>query len=118
MIGDAKVIIFFKMTYYEIIKLNKEPINRLNSAGFRLEDCQYVAFYLVGVTILALLLGSGEGKHCSLHCETESIVCRACNLGAVFRASTRRPCDTLRTHWMADGRRIRSVWSSTRLNNL
>ena len=45
MIGDAKVIIFFKMTYYEIIKLNKEPINRLNSAGFRLEDCQYVALY-------------------------------------------------------------------------
>lgn len=45
MIGDAKVIIFSEMTYYEIIKLSKEPINRLNSAGFRLEDCQYVALY-------------------------------------------------------------------------
>lgn len=45
MIGDAKVIIFLEMTYYEIIKLSKEPINRLNSAGFRLEDCQYVALY-------------------------------------------------------------------------
>lgn len=45
MIGDAKVIIFLKMTYYEIIKLSKEPIDRLNSAGFRLEDCQYLALY-------------------------------------------------------------------------
>ena len=33
------------MTYYEIIKLSKEPIDRLNSAGFRLEDCQYLALY-------------------------------------------------------------------------
>lgn len=33
------------MTYYEIIKLSKETIDRLNSAGFRLEDCQYVALY-------------------------------------------------------------------------
>lgn len=34
-----------KMTYYEIIKMSKEPIDRLNSAGFRLEDCQYLALY-------------------------------------------------------------------------
>ena len=33
------------MTYYEIIKLSKEPIDRLNSAGFRMEDCQYVTLY-------------------------------------------------------------------------
>lgn len=33
------------MTYYEIIKLDKESIDRLISAGFRLEDCQYVALY-------------------------------------------------------------------------
>lgn len=33
------------MTYYEIIKLSKEPIDRLNSAGFRLEDCQYLRLY-------------------------------------------------------------------------
>ena len=33
------------MTYYEIVKLSKEPINRLYSAGFRLEDCKYVELY-------------------------------------------------------------------------
>lgn len=33
------------MTYYEIIKLSKEPIDRLNSAGFRLEDCRYLTLY-------------------------------------------------------------------------
>ena len=33
------------MTYYEIIKLSKEPIDRLNSAGFRLKYCQYLALY-------------------------------------------------------------------------
>lgn len=33
------------MTYNEIIKLSKEPIDRLNSAGFRLEDCQYLTLY-------------------------------------------------------------------------
>lgn len=33
------------MTYYEIIKLSKEPIDRLISAGFRLEDCQYLSLY-------------------------------------------------------------------------
>lgn len=45
MIGGTKVQKFSEMTYYELIKLSKEPINRLNSAGFRLEDCQYVALY-------------------------------------------------------------------------
>ena len=45
MIGSAKVQFIFEMTYYEIIKLSKEPIDRLNSAGFRLEDCQYLALY-------------------------------------------------------------------------
>lgn len=33
------------MTYYEIIKLSKESIDRLIFAGFRLEDCKYVALY-------------------------------------------------------------------------
>ena len=33
------------MTYYEIIKLSKESIDRLNSAGFRMEDCQYLPLY-------------------------------------------------------------------------
>jgi hypothetical protein len=33
------------MTYYEIIKLSKESIDRLNSAGFRMEDCQYLSLY-------------------------------------------------------------------------
>ncbi len=45
MIGIAKLQNFLEMTYYEIIKLSKEPIDRLNSAGFRLEDCQYLALY-------------------------------------------------------------------------
>lgn len=45
MIGSAKVQFIFEMTYYEIIKLSKESIDRLNSAGFRLEDCQYLALY-------------------------------------------------------------------------
>ena len=33
------------MTYYEIIKLNKESIDRLDSAGFRMDDCRYVTLY-------------------------------------------------------------------------
>ena len=33
------------MTYYELIKMIKEPIDWLNSADFRLEDCQYLALY-------------------------------------------------------------------------
>lgn len=33
------------MTYYEIIKLSKEPIFRLKSAGFRMEDCKYLELY-------------------------------------------------------------------------
>lgn len=33
------------MTCYEIIKLSREPIDRLTSAGFRLEDCRYVELY-------------------------------------------------------------------------
>lgn len=36
---------YLEKTYYEIIKLSKEPIDRLNSAGFRLEDCQYLTLY-------------------------------------------------------------------------
>lgn len=36
---------YFEMTYYEIIKLSKEPIDRLILAGFRLEDCRYVELY-------------------------------------------------------------------------
>lgn len=42
MIGCAKINKILEMTYYEIIKLSKEPIDRLISAGFRLEDCQYL----------------------------------------------------------------------------
>ena len=34
-----------KMTYYEIIKLSKEPIDRLISVGFKPDDCRYVALY-------------------------------------------------------------------------
>lgn len=34
-----------EMTYYEIIKLSKESIDRLGSAGFRLEDCRYLPLY-------------------------------------------------------------------------
>lgn len=45
MIGTAKLQKNIEMTYYELIKLSKEPIDRLNSAGFRLEDCQYLALY-------------------------------------------------------------------------
>ncbi len=45
MIGDAKLLFFLEMTYYDIIKLTKEPIDRLNSAGFRLEDCQFLPLY-------------------------------------------------------------------------
>ncbi len=45
MIGNAKIQFYFKMTYYEIIKLSKESIDRLNSAGFRLEDCKYLSLY-------------------------------------------------------------------------
>ena len=45
MIGNAKVQIIFEMTYYEIIKLCKESIDRLNSAGFRMDDCKYVELY-------------------------------------------------------------------------
>jgi hypothetical protein len=44
-IGTAKLQKKIEMTYYEILKLSKEPIDRLNSAGFRLEDCQYLALY-------------------------------------------------------------------------
>lgn len=33
------------MTYYEIIKLSKESIYRLNSAGFKMKDWQYLELY-------------------------------------------------------------------------
>lgn len=45
MIGTAKLRIFSEMTYYEIIKLSKESIYRLNSAGFKMEDWQYLELY-------------------------------------------------------------------------
>ena len=45
MIGTAKLRIFSEMTYYEIIKLSKESIYRMNSAGFKMEDWQYLELY-------------------------------------------------------------------------
>lgn len=45
MIGIAKLQKLIDMTYYEIIKLNKESIDRLDSAGFRMDDCRYVTLY-------------------------------------------------------------------------
>ncbi|MBO7467129.1 MAG: hypothetical protein J6T94_05565 [Bacteroidaceae bacterium] len=33
------------MTYYELIKLSRNLIDRLNSAGFRPDDCKYIALY-------------------------------------------------------------------------
>lgn len=45
MIGNAKVLKILEMTYYEIIKLSKESIDRLGSAGFRIDDCRFVPLY-------------------------------------------------------------------------
>ena len=45
MIGCAKIYKKSEMTYYEIIKLSKEPIDRLISAGFRRGDCRYLPLY-------------------------------------------------------------------------
>lgn len=45
MIGNAKVLKILEMTYYEIIKLSKESIDRLGSADFRIDDCRFVPLY-------------------------------------------------------------------------
>lgn len=45
MIGGTKVIIFFEMTLFEILNFNKEIIDRLISAGFKVGDSKYLELY-------------------------------------------------------------------------
>nr|DAP36113.1 MAG TPA: hypothetical protein [Caudoviricetes sp.] len=42
MIGDTKVYKFVEMKVFEILNFNREPLKRLQQAGIRIEDVEYI----------------------------------------------------------------------------
>ena len=45
MIGGTKVQKILEMTLFEILNFNRELIKRLQSVGFKPDDCRYIELY-------------------------------------------------------------------------
>lgn len=45
MIGDAKIVNFWRMKVIEILKLNKGLLNVFQNVGIRVEDVRYIDLY-------------------------------------------------------------------------
>ena len=56
MIGDANILNFLDMKIVEIVKINRELLKNLHTAGVRIEDAEYIDLY----TDYRKLLGEGE----------------------------------------------------------
>ena len=56
MIGDANILKFWDMKIVEIVKINRELLKNLHTAGVRIEDGEYIDLY----ADYRRLLGEGE----------------------------------------------------------
>jgi len=56
MIGNAKIVIFYRMKVIEILKLNKGLLNVFQKLGIRIDDVRYIELY----NDYKKLLDSGE----------------------------------------------------------
>ena len=56
MIGDTKVYKFVEMKVFEILNFNREPLKRLQQAGIRIEDVEYIDLY----NDYRMMFGGGE----------------------------------------------------------
>ena len=45
MIGDANILKFLDMKIVEIVKINRELLKNLHTAGVRIEDAKYIDLY-------------------------------------------------------------------------
>ena len=45
MIGDANILKFWDMKIVEIVKINRELLKNLHTAGVRIEDAEYIDLY-------------------------------------------------------------------------
>lgn len=45
MIGDANILNFLDMKIVEIVKINRELLKNLHTAGVRIEDAEYIDLY-------------------------------------------------------------------------
>lgn len=45
MIGDANILNFLDMKIVEIVKINREVLKNLHTAGVRIEDAEYIDLY-------------------------------------------------------------------------